>query len=138
MQVIIFQTKLYAYHWTTRKKSICTLSSHRATRELYAKVHSYRAPVGALCEGSMRIELRSELYAKGALCGSTMHICTFKKLDKHHGILPGQTRFPGTQTSKDKRSHILSQKEDPCFLFDVNNYPVKLYIAAERRKCGIK
>ena len=25
----------------------------------------------ALCEGSMRIELRSELYAKGALCGST-------------------------------------------------------------------
>ena len=25
----------------------------------------------ALCEGSMRIKLRSELYAKGALCGST-------------------------------------------------------------------
>ena len=45
---------------------------HRATRELYAKVPSHRAPVGALCEGSMRIELRSELYAKGALCGSTM------------------------------------------------------------------
>ena len=38
---------------------------------LYAKVHSHRAPVGALCVGSMRIELRSELYAKGALCGST-------------------------------------------------------------------
>ena len=42
-------------------KNICTLSSHRATRELYAKVPSHRAPVGALCEGSMRIELRSEL-----------------------------------------------------------------------------
>ena len=55
---------MYAYHWTTR-------SSHRATRELYAKVPSHRAPIGALCEGSMRIELRSELYAKGALCGST-------------------------------------------------------------------
>ena len=53
-------------------KNICILSSHRATRELYAKVPSHRAPVGALCEGSMRIELRSELYAKGALCGSTM------------------------------------------------------------------
>ena len=52
-------------------KNICTLSSHRATRELYAKVPSHRAPVGALCEGSMRIELtelRSELYA--ALHGS--------------------------------------------------------------------
>ena len=71
MPVIIFQKELYAYHWTTRKKNICTLSSHRATRELYAKVPSHRAPVGALCEGSMRIELRSELYAKGALCGST-------------------------------------------------------------------
>ena len=57
-----------------QEKSICTLSSHRATRELYAKVSSHRAPVGALCEGSMRIELRSELYAKGALCGSTEHI----------------------------------------------------------------
>ena len=54
------------------KKNICTLSSHRATSEIYAKVPSYRAPVGALCESSMRIELRSELYAKGALCGSTM------------------------------------------------------------------
>ena len=43
-------------------KSICTLS-HRATRELYAKVPSHRAPVGAVCEGSMCIELRSELYA---------------------------------------------------------------------------
>ena len=72
MQVIIFQKGLYAYHWTTRKKNICILSSHRATRELYTKVPSHRAPVGALCEGSMRIELRSELYAKGALCGSTM------------------------------------------------------------------
>ena len=55
-----------------QKKNICTLSSHRATRELYAKVPSHRAPVGAVCEGSMRIELRSELCAKGALCGSTM------------------------------------------------------------------
>ena len=54
-----------------QEKNICTLSSHRATRELYAKVPSHRAPVGAVCEGSMRIELRSELYAKGALCGST-------------------------------------------------------------------
>ena len=54
-------------------KNICTLSSHRATRELYAKVPSHRASVGALCEGSMRIDLRSELYAKGALCGSTGH-----------------------------------------------------------------
>ena len=57
------------------KKNICILSSHRATRELYAKVPSHRAPVGVLCEGSMRIELRSELYAKGALCGSTMPVC---------------------------------------------------------------
>ena len=56
-----------------QEKNICTLSSHRATRELYAKVPSHRAPIGALClcEGSMRIELRLELYAKGALCGST-------------------------------------------------------------------
>ena len=45
-------------------KKTRTLSSHRATRELYAKVPSHRAPVGALCEGSMRIELRSELYAR--------------------------------------------------------------------------
>ena len=74
MQVIIFQKELYACHWTTRKKNICTLSSHRATRELYAKVPSHRAPVGAVCEGSMRIDFRSELYAKGALCGSTMHL----------------------------------------------------------------
>ena len=73
MRVIIFQKELYACHWTTRKKNICTLSSHRATRELYAKVPSHRAPVGAVCEGSMRIELRSEHYAKGALCGSTGH-----------------------------------------------------------------
>ena len=56
-----------------QEKNICTLSSHRATRELNAKVPSHRAPVGAVCEGSMRIELRSELYAKGALCGSTAH-----------------------------------------------------------------
>ena len=41
-------------------KNIYTLSSHRATRALYAKVPSHRAPVEALCEGSMR--------AKGALC----------------------------------------------------------------------
>ena len=53
------------------EKNICTLSSHRATRDLWAKVPSYRAPVRALCQGSMRIELRSELCAKGALCGST-------------------------------------------------------------------
>ena len=53
-------------------KNICTPSSHRATRELYAKVPSHRAPVGDLCEGSMRIELRPELYAKGALCGFSM------------------------------------------------------------------
>ena len=43
------------------------LSSHRTTKVLYAKVTSHRAPVGALCEGSVRIELRSELYAK-AVC----------------------------------------------------------------------
>ena len=55
------------------KKNVCTLSSQRATREFYAKVPSHRAPVGALCEGSMCIELRSEVYAKGALCGSTGH-----------------------------------------------------------------
>ena len=54
-----------------QEKNICTLSSYRATRELYATVPSHRAPFGALCEGSMRIELRSGLYAKGALCGST-------------------------------------------------------------------
>ena len=46
------------------KKNICFLSSHRATRELYANVPSHKAPVGALCEGNM-------IYAKGALCGST-------------------------------------------------------------------
>ena len=57
-----------------QEKNICILSSHRATRELCAKVPSHRAPVGALCEGSMRIELRSELCAKGALCGSTGHL----------------------------------------------------------------
>ena len=34
------------------------------------KVPSHKAPVGALCEGSMRIELRSELCAKGVICGS--------------------------------------------------------------------
>ena len=60
-----------------QEKNICTLSSHRATSELYAKVPSHRAPVGALCEGSMRIELRSELYVKGALCGSTMLLLPF-------------------------------------------------------------
>ena len=60
-----------------QEKNICTLSSHRATRELYAKVPLHRAPVGALCEGSIRIELRSELYAKGALCGSTEHVSIF-------------------------------------------------------------
>ena len=54
-----------------QENNICTLSSHRANRELYAKVPSHRAPVEALCEGSMRIELRSELCAKEALCGST-------------------------------------------------------------------
>ena len=59
-----------------QEKNICILSLHRATRELYAKVPSHRAPVGALCEGSMRIELRSELYAKGALCGST-ELCAY-------------------------------------------------------------
>ena len=59
-----------------QEKNICTLSSHRATRELYAKVPSHRAPIGAVCEGSMRIELRSELYAKGALCGSTGPTCS--------------------------------------------------------------
>ena len=55
-----------------QEKNIYTLSSHRATRELYAKVPSHRAPVGGVCEGGMLIELRSELYAKGALCGSTV------------------------------------------------------------------
>ena len=39
------------------------------------------APVGALCEGSMRIKLRSELYANGALWGSTMHRCSIPMLD---------------------------------------------------------
>ena len=72
MQVIIFQKELaICVPLDDQEESICILSSHRATRELYAKVPSHRAPVGALCEGSMRIELRSELYAKGALCGST-------------------------------------------------------------------
>ena len=84
MQVIIFQKELYAYHWTTtKKKNICILSSHRATRELYAKVPSHRAPVGTLCEGSMRIELRSELYAKGAICGSTAHVRFLRKYHKN-------------------------------------------------------
>ena len=66
-----------------QEKNICTLSSHRATRELYAKVPSHRAPVGALCEGSMRIELRSELYAEGALCGSTVHPWFLDMSDRH-------------------------------------------------------
>ena len=57
-----------------QEENICTLSSHRAIRELYAKVPLHRAPVGALCKGSMCIELRSELYAKGALCGSTKQV----------------------------------------------------------------
>ena len=41
-----------------QEKDICTLSSHRATREFYAKVpshrrqYAHRAPIGALCEGS--------------------------------------------------------------------------------------
>ena len=72
MQVIIFQKEQYAYHWTGEKTYVPGFS-HRATRELYAKMSSHRAPIGALLEGSMRIELRSELYAKGALCGSTKH-----------------------------------------------------------------
>ena len=49
------------------EKNKYTLYSHRATRELYAKVPSHRAPVGALCKGSIRKEFRSELYAK-AVC----------------------------------------------------------------------
>ena len=52
MQVIIFQKKLYAYHLDDQVKNIYYLSSHRATKELYAKVPSHSAPVGALCEGS--------------------------------------------------------------------------------------
>ena len=56
-----------------QEKNICTLSSHRATRELCAKVSSHKAPVGAPSEGSMRIELRPELYAKGVLCGSAIY-----------------------------------------------------------------
>ena len=46
-----------------QEETYVPLSSHRATREFYAKVPSHRAPVGALCEGSICIELRSELYA---------------------------------------------------------------------------
>ena len=42
---------------TNKKKNnnICTLSSHRATRELYAKVPSpsHKAPVGALCGSTL-------------------------------------------------------------------------------------
>ena len=71
-------------------KNICTLSSHRATRELYAKVPSHRAPVGAVCEGSMRIELRSELYVKGALCGSTL---PFTKIDNTEGHALGKKQL---------------------------------------------
>ena len=67
MRVIIFQKELYAYHWTTRKKNICSLSSHRATRELYAKVPSHRAPAKAVRAWS---SMRWELYA--ALHGSTI------------------------------------------------------------------
>ena len=65
-----------------QEKNICTLSSHRATRELYAKVPSHRAPVGAVYEGGIRIELRSELYAKGALCGSTARVYCFWLSDR--------------------------------------------------------
>ena len=69
-----------------QEKNICTLSSHRATRELYAKVPSHRAPIGALCEGSMRIELRSELYAKGALCGSIMLAFRRRRKKKNRSV----------------------------------------------------
>ena len=58
-------------------KSICTLSSHRATRELYAKVPSHRAPVGAVCEGSMRIELRVIIFQK------ELHACHWTTRKKH-------------------------------------------------------
>ena len=57
MQVIIFSKGAICVPLDDQEKNICTLSSHRATRELYAKVPSYRAPFGALCEGSLRIEL---------------------------------------------------------------------------------
>ena len=44
-------------------KNICALSSHRATRELYANMPSHRAPIGALCEGSsMRLYRASRVY----------------------------------------------------------------------------
>ena len=65
MQVIIFQNMCIIGRpgKKNKKKNVCILSPHRATSELYAKVPSHRAAVGALCEGSMRIELRLELYA---------------------------------------------------------------------------
>ena len=69
MQGIIFQKEPYANHWTTRTKNICTLSSQRATRELYAKVSSHGAPVG--------------VNAKGALCGSTKGSVTSKLLTNY-------------------------------------------------------
>ena len=61
-----------------QEKNICTLSSHRATRELYTKVPSHRAPVGAVCEGSMRIELRSELQERPGknICTLSSHRTT--------------------------------------------------------------
>ena len=49
-----------------QEKNVCTLFSYRATRELYAKVFSHRAPVGALYEGSMRICEGSSVRLYGA------------------------------------------------------------------------
>ena len=69
MQVIIFQKELYAYHWTTRKKTYVPCLRIELPGSFMRRCLRM---VGALCEGSMRIELRSELYAKGALCGFTV------------------------------------------------------------------
>ena len=45
-------------------------------------IRSYLEKVGALCEGSMRTELRSELYAKGAL----QLYAALQSSNSHHAI----------------------------------------------------
>ena len=60
----------YASHYFSKGDICVPLDDQEKT---YVPCLRIEPPVGVLCEGSMRIELRSELYAKGALCGSTQH-----------------------------------------------------------------
>ena len=47
------------------------IHSHIAPGHVSCLQLKYERAGGAVCEGSMRIAFQSELYAKGALCGST-------------------------------------------------------------------